>query len=386
MNKSYYIKIPEEISKQMDLQENQCVSMHTKDDRLIIRVKPIYNAVLDNLKLIIVPALCCSVLLILNTLGNDNINALHIGFMTNRILNMLMFSSVFCSIWFLIIKDRKEKKLNISFTDKITEIFALSMILYYISNILFIGINIVLKDITFNLYFYSFVVLLMALLTNAIMIKALSSITPIQIIKVIVLLIICCVLFSSFENGSFLWWQHNFSFLGSANAKEPWRFNNMLILMGPLFIFLFKFTFSHLKIVPHTKQFRQLNRLITLIGLSISLIGLFPFNLVETFFQMHNYVATSAIVLIMIMIIEIKYFLPDIPKDFIKKSLIIFSIVLLSAVLYLITLTISLTAFETIAILAVLYWFLMLIKYLLPLTNIIYDKTCTTVIKAITHN
>ncbi len=189
------------------------------------------------------------------------------------------------------------------------------------------------------------------------------SITPKLLTNALIFVIIGGVITAMITNSDQQWWQYNFSFLGGIDAIDSWKFNLTLIFSGLLMIALVDYLFVILKRnLGSSKSLLILRILLILTAICLAGVGLFPYN-DDTFYQqMHNRVASYLVYLIIILIIGLKWFLPNISKDFIKLSYFIVISLIICIILFLGVGYLSLTVFELIAFLLSFSWLLLLFK------------------------
>nr|WP_283808957.1 DUF998 domain-containing protein [Vagococcus allomyrinae] len=177
---------------------------------------------------------------------------------------------------------------------------------------------------------------------------------------------------SMITNRDDLWWRNNFSFLGTAAAKNRWEFNLTLILTSILMIALIDYIFVYLnQVIATKKRLTTLKILLILTAVNLGAVGTFPYSSQSFTGQVHNMVAANLVYLIVLLIISIRWLLPQISKPFLTISYWLGGLLVLSCVLFQVAHYFSLTAFELISFLIAFTWILLLLKSLqnLTLTN-----------------
>lgn len=213
--------------------------------------------------------------------------------------------------------------------------------------------------------------LLFALFTSVIhyvMIYFALSLSPRLILQSLIAVIVGGVGFSMITNSSLLWWQRNFSFLGTKEAKGAWQFNLTLIIAALLMVALIDYLFVAIKKhYPRSWQLMALRILLTLTAINFGAVGFFPNDASGRPHQLHNQVANFLVYMIIILIASIKWLLPKVTKEFLTISYSIALILVIADFLFIKVGYFSLTAFEMIAFILALSWILLLLQNLLNL-------------------
>jgi hypothetical membrane protein len=153
-------------------------------------------------------------------------------------------------------------------------------------------------------------------------------------------------------NSNRVWWQINFSFLGTQRAVNNWQFNLTLILSALLMLTLTDYIFG--EIASHQLEHHEytkltiLRLLFVLVCLSLGLIGGFE-NVRGTWRHIaHDLAAKAMVVLMLSIIIALKWIVPKISKEFLVLSYTFGGFMIAIIILFIGVHYLSLTAFEII--------------------------------------
>lgn len=173
------------------------------------------------------------------------------------------------------------------------------------------------------------------------------------------ILVITSGVIMSMASNSRNWWQHNFSFLGTKHANNSWQFNLTLVISALLMIALVDYIFVSLTAIIKTSwRTIALRVLLTLTGLDVGAVGLFPNN--ANFHILHDKVAGYLVYFIIILIIGIRWLLPEVGKRFLALSYGMCIGLVIVDLMFKPFHWISLTAFELIAFILAFGWILLL--------------------------
>ena len=207
---------------------------------------------------------------------------------------------------------------------------------------------------------------------NYIMVRIGLAVNYGMLTTIMILVITSGAVMSMASNGR-NWWQHNLSFLGTKHANNSWQFNLTLVFSSLLMVALVDYIFVSLRaVVKNTWRTITLRIILTVTALDVGAVGLFPNN--ANFHVLHDKVAGYLVYLIIILIVGIRWLLPEVGKRFLALSygmcvgLVIID--LMFKPLYII----SLTAFELIAFILAFGWILILFDTMIGIVEDEDDK------------
>nr|WP_274381098.1 DUF998 domain-containing protein [Fructobacillus parabroussonetiae] len=198
----------------------------------------------------------------------------------------------------------------------------------------------------------------------------------------LIITIVCGVLVAMVTNSRLLWWQHNFSFLGTAKADFSWTFNATLMIAGLLWATLIDYLF-----VPIQSRLKKNWRLIllrtflTFDALCLFAIGALP-NDPGLLHIAHDTAANFLILGTGLPMISIHFLLPNASKEFNLFSLGTAAGMLLSSLLFYWVGYFSLTAFEIFVLTMGISWLLLLMQNIHELYEL-KDNTYAIQLKAL---
>lgn len=174
------------------------------------------------------------------------------------------------------------------------------------------------------------------------------------------------------------WWQINFSFLGTTSGPSAYIFNVTLVLSGLLLLCLTDHLLSDLQYVVKGDKTSVLRRteivkiMFILISLSLAGVGLFPWDIHPL---LHTGSAYMLVVLFAIMVIGLKWLIPNLSKSFYANSYTLLGLLVVSFVLWQPFHYFNQTAFELIAFCLIFIW---LVLFLRTITNLKNTDTLPT--------
>ena len=231
--------------------------------------------------------------------------------------------------------------------------------------------SIIFEGAKFDIYTSTFLFFIFVAVINYLMIYFAVTITPTRIITLFTVVIIGGVFMAMISNRNLQWWQVNLSFLGTANAASSWQFNLTLILSAFLLLTLTDYIFSVLKEnMPKNTGLMILRVLMTITALSLAGVGIFPNNKDTYWHILHDKSANMLVYMIVIMIIGLRWLLPNVKKEFLTISYGIAALLVVADVLFQNVGYLSLTAFELIAFILAFAWILLLFQNLQSLSGI----------------
>lgn len=172
------------------------------------------------------------------------------------------------------------------------------------------------------------------------------------------------ILFSMLTSGQPDWWQFNFSYLGTNHVNNAMYFNFTLIFSGLIMLTLVDYLFTSLKAsLTNNRRLFALRVLFALLAITLAGVGLFPNNPGWTN-VVHDYVAQTLVVIILLMIVGIKWFLPNAGHEFIFMSYAIGASLVGATVFFQSFHYLSLTGFEIVACALAFFWLILLLSHL----------------------
>ena len=260
-------------------------------------------------------------------------------------------------------------------------LLSFSITLFLCTLVFFKIMGLVFKGVSFDLFTAAILFFLFVSIINYVMIYVALSLTPSFLINLLICVIIGGVLIAMVTNRDHLWWEYNFSFLGTGDAKNRWEFNLTLILSAVLMVSLTDYLFVNLRRgFPKLKRLALLKVLLILTALNLGGVGAFPYSN-GLYGQIHNQVAANLVYLIVILIIGIRWLLPAVTKEFLTVSYLIGGVLVLICVLFQGVHYLSLTAFELLSFMLAFSWLLLLFQYLQTLSSKINDTFPAKVFK-----
>ncbi|MCP0886662.1 DUF998 domain-containing protein [Ligilactobacillus sp. WILCCON 0076] len=244
--------------------------------------------------------------------------------------------------------------------------FALILILLLSGCMWLLGI--LFKGATFDCFTASVILFIFCMFVNLSMIYFALIIDVSILSTVFTLVIISGVVISMAVNTNRYWWQHNLSFLGTNKASGGWQFNATLILSALLMLALIDYLFVVLHTVfHHTWRTFILRILLTLVAINLALVGVFPNN--ASSHMLHDRVAFFLIYFILMLILGIRWLLPNITREFLYLSYGVGLSLVVAEILFRFIGYFSLTAFEIIAFLLAFGWLLALFNQIESLVD-----------------
>ena len=193
------------------------------------------------------------------------------------------------------------------------------------------------------------------------------------ILTTIMILVITSGTVVSMASNGRNWWQHNLSFLGTKHANNSWQFNLTLVFSSLLMVALVDYIFVSLRaVVKNTWRTITLRIILTVTALDVGAVGLFPNN--ANFHVLHDKVAGYLVYLIIILIIGIRWLLPEVGKRFLALSYGMCVGLVVIALMFKPLHIISLTAFELIAFILAFGWILILFDTMIGIVEDEDDK------------
>ncbi|BAV01963.1 DUF998 domain-containing protein [Lactococcus formosensis subsp. formosensis] len=235
-------------------------------------------------------------------------------------------------------------------------VFAIQALIWYILGMTFVGV-------TLDRFTASFVAALFSAIVFYFLILFAASVKISHLIILLFITFIGGIFLSMAMNGQNAWWQYNFSFLGTGEAKNQWQFNFTMIFSALMLLTITDYLFMDFqKSDLYNFKVKIVQAFYYVIALFIAGVGIFPAQSWTMTF--HNASAYGIVLCIIILIVLSKYLLPKISKEFLSMSAIVFVALVTSAILFLKVHYLSLTVFEIIAFAISFTWLVLMINAL----------------------
>lgn len=379
----YYLP-DEKIKKIMD--DNTEVEVHYKDKVYFFNKKT--NRIDDQqhqIRQSIIPSIIASIAVLVYLMYNHieeiplsgNISLSSIVTIVGTVMGTLVFS-------YHLIKDKINKVSNVDhimWRNIPTMIFAFLMILVIMISSFFWLIGQIFEGAGFDLYTTTAIAAIFLTMINYLMILAVASINDVMMTSLLIFVSVGGIGMSMMSNSTQSWWKVNFSYLGTANAINSWQFNITLIVSALLLATLVDYLFVPLEsIYKNDKKLLLLRILLTLTAISLGAVGFFPNNGKGMLHELHNFSAKMLVYWVVIIVVLIRWLLPNVTKEFLILSYIIAGALLVGNFLFQPVGYLSLTAFELIAFFLAFSWVLLLIQNIRklnskePIKIVILDK------------
>lgn len=369
--KTFKLSLPKKIVEEFHLENEEEITLRIKDQKVVMEPtnKKAANQTLS-LRWFLIPTVIVSIAFFVFLLFNGDTQIALVGqkSIANMVLQLGVFSGVLSFLIFFV-KGKKSQyttqSKDIYWRNFPTILLSFVIILLFASLVFFKIIGLVFEGASFDRYTATLLFGLFTGIVNYFMIYSALSITPSKLTNMLIFVIIGGVLFSMITNKDYLWWQHNFSFLGTIEAKNSWQFNVTLMFSALLMVALIDCLFVQLKrAMPDSKRLLILRILLTLTALDLGAVGLFHYTETGRFQGVHNQVAGYLVYLIVILIVGIRWLLPNITKEFLTISYMIGLFLVAITVLFQSVGYFSLTAFELLAFMLAFSWILLLLQHL----------------------
>ena len=364
--KKYQIEIPESAKEILDL-ENMEYSMQLEHNSILVRPSNVIDLIpqihfwwYGALALIS----ACAFLIYALT------NHLHLVPLSgyNSIAAASIILSALCGTFLFavtfIVQKIKEKGPAKAFTWRSLPplIVACAMIIVFIMLALYWLFGELFKGLQLDIYTSTVLVFIAVAMVDYLMINLAMTISPGIITNLMTIMIVGGVGFSMLTNSTKDWWKHNFSFLGTAKNSTHLSFNITLVFSGLLLMILVDYLFVNLNRKYKGWKINILRGLLSALGVCMACIGLFPNN--PQFHILHDRISMWLVYLLLILIITVRWLLPEVTKEFLKVSYIIGAVMSIDYIVFKAFTYLSLTAFELIAFILAFGWVLLVLQYI----------------------
>ncbi|OFI47952.1 DUF998 domain-containing protein [Floricoccus penangensis] len=373
------IQLPEEVKKDLNLHSSDELQVKIDGDRIVIeKLENIQSGQNISLRWFLVPSILASIAFFvyfkfyekINYISFTGANTVSISTMT--IVLGLLTGIISFAIFFIKGKRSAQKNLkNIYWRNFPVLLISFAVMLGMVLLAIFWLFSIIFEGAKFDIYTSTFLFFIFVAVINYLMIYFAVTITPTRIITLFTVVIIGGVFMAMISNRNLQWWHVNLSFLGTAKAASSWQFNLTLILSAFLLLTLTDYIFSILKEnMPKNTGLMILHVLMTITALSLAGVGIFPNNKDTYWHVLHDKSANMLVYMIVIMIIGLRWLLPNVKKEFLTISYGIAALLVVANVLFQNVGYLSLTAFELIAFILAFAWILLLFQNLQSLSGI----------------
>lgn len=241
---TFSITIPEKIVEEFHLENEDEVTVSIKDQKIVIepKKKAPGNQTLS-LRWFLIPTMVISLLFLGYLFYTDKTQIALVGAysIANFVLSFGVLSGVFSFLLFFIKGKRAQvttKSKDIYWRNFPTILLSFIVILVFALLVFFKVIGLVFIGATFDRYTATLLFFVFVGLVNYFMIYSALSITPAKLTNLLIFVIIGGVLLAMITNKDYQWWQFNFSFLGTIEAKSSWQFNLTLMFSSLLMVAL----------------------------------------------------------------------------------------------------------------------------------------------------
>ncbi|WP_407893268.1 AbrB/MazE/SpoVT family DNA-binding domain-containing protein [Lacticaseibacillus sp. N501-2] len=163
---------------------------------------------------------------------------------------------------------------------------------------------------------------LFMLVVAAFMMQAAITLDTSMLANLLLVVIVSGMVIAMATNNTRRWWQHNLSFLGTDMASQAWQFNVTLILSALLFVALVDTLFVSLEArYPRSWKLWTMRIMLTLIGVDLGCIGLFPNNAASHL--LHDQAAGMLVFLVAGLIVGCRWLLPEVTPEFLGASYVV---------------------------------------------------------------
>lgn len=368
------VKIPAEIYQELQLNTSDELVMQVKNQRITISKQHQTDNQTILLRWFLLPSLAISLVFFLLTLYEkiSQVSLTGSFSIASMVITLGLFSGV-CVFSFFFVKNKRQENhtpaKNIYWRNFATILASLAIILAFVLSGFFWLIGMLFKDASFDIVTATFIFFLFATVINYLMIYFAATISSTMIITLLVSVILGGLLFSMLTNADHLWWQHNFSFLGTQEAVNSWQFNITLMISALLMIALIDYLFVALqKSMPKSKKLIILRILLTVTAITLGAVGFFP-NDGGRLHIIHTEAASWLVYLVIILIFSVRWLLPNVTREFLFISYGIGATLFICNLLFANVHYLSLTAFELIAFILAFSWIILLLQHLQKLTE-----------------
>ncbi|MBA3678930.1 hypothetical protein H0W80_01915 [Candidatus Saccharibacteria bacterium] len=249
---------------------------------------------------------------------------------------------------------------------------AYTIIAVALTAVILTGINVAFKDVRMTDFSAALVVGIFATFTTYSIISTSVRLQSKDIVHALTLFITGGVFISMATAKNPLWWQINFSSLGTSGTISAYSFNITLVLSGLLLLCLTDYLLSDLQQVVKgntatiTKRTNTIKLLFVGISASLAGVGLFPWDIHPL---LHTSSAYLLVVVFSILIIGLHKLVPNLSKSFFANSYGILVILVACFIMWQPFRYFNQTAFELIAFCLIFIWLVLFLRTITNLKN-----------------
>lgn len=220
------------------------------------------------------------------------------------------------------------------------------------------------KELTLDRYLSAIIVGVYSGLVVYLWVPAVIHMSTHSIVRMFSVVMVCGVMLSMITATNPLWWQINFSSLGSAGTPSSFAFNFTLILSGLLLITLSSHLLEDIHMLavakPHNQmKTRFLKVCFILIGVSMAGVGVFTYAAHPA---LHNLSAYTMVAIFAVLVICIHKVLPFLDPPFLFNSYLALAVIGLCYYLFMRVGYLNLTAFELLAFGITFAWLIVFVR------------------------
>ncbi len=226
-------------------------------------------------------------------------------------------------------------------------------------------------DLTLDRYISSVIVGVYSGIVVYSLVPAIISLSTQSIVRIFSVVMVCGMLLSMITATNPLWWEVNFSSLGSTDSKSAVAFNFTLILSGLILITMSSHLIDDIhKLLGNMSERSENVRVNTLkilfifIGICMACVGIFTY---AEHPALHNLSAYSMVLGFAIIIIGLKKILPFIDATFLANSYFTLVIIAICYFLFARVHYLNLTAFELLAFGITFSWLVLFVRKIISL-------------------
>ncbi|GFH41771.1 ABC transporter permease [Lactococcus hodotermopsidis] len=376
-----YIELPEEIARQLTEEvagKENALILETRDDKFVIKLTDNVSGSRQNFSLhrLLIPSLLswfAALIAFIMTkqeqiilTGDEIVTVGNVTLAFGAVTGFFSFLVAYIKSQHIKLKRHWLTKLRETLTLTVTYtlvILAIAAIIFYVMRHTFNGVS--FDPVTASLF-----VLVFSAIMNYFMISAAVSVRVSDLINMLFTTSIGGIFLAMAMNSQKDWWQINFSFLGTARATDNWQFNFTLVFSALILLTITDYLFSEFsRSSYYTAKARVVRFFYYLLALLIACVGIFPANIGSWTRLVHNWAAYGIVMSIGVLILLLKWLLPDISKEFMIVSAVTMGLLILAAILFKGVHYLSLTFFEIISFAIAFVWLVMLINTMQEMTQ-----------------
>lgn len=279
------------------------------------------------------------------------------------VLSFIIF--IPCYIYGLKVKNEKLSNKQLGF-NIVTLSIATAVMTILVTAIGVVLISQAFKELTLDRYTSSVIVGVYAGLVVYLLVPASIKLNTGSIVRIFSVVMVCGMLMSMITSADPLWWQINFSSLGSLSGPSAKVFNFTLLLSGMVLITMSFHLLDDIRKLmssdsdkSKTTRINILKGLFIFIGICMAGVGIFTYAEDPL---MHNLSAYSMVLGFAIIIIGLKKILPFIDATFLANSYFTLAIIAVCYFLFARVHYLNLTAFELLAFGITFSWLVLFVR------------------------